>query len=50
MIQTDNEVATSTARRSAGEKNWKDDVRLGGIFRQGDLKRLSAGQSRTASV
>ncbi|KAF8428216.1 hypothetical protein EV426DRAFT_705122 [Tirmania nivea] len=51
VIQADNErreIAAGKTRRSIGEKNWEDYVRLGGIFRQGDVRRLGIGVSLMA--
>ena len=39
------EIAAGKAHRSTGGKSRRDCVRLGGIFRQGDLKRLGVGIS-----
>ena len=48
IIQTANErqeIAAGKIRSSTGEKNWKDYVGLGAIFRTGDLRRLGVGIS-----
>jgi len=39
------EIAVGKACRSTGEESWKGCVRLGGVFRQGDLRRLGVGVS-----